>query len=307
MSHKITRYTLIAAILLTQAAWSQTRPGAGQNRGMALRGRPTPQRDMQTDMVKQLTTVQSQIAKLKAEQNKLNTDLKAIQTLATQEKAEKSLSQINQLIKARNAQYNTQIRNLDQRVRRIRTTIETYTKRNQAENRINTMAPTFAATTVTGEKIDSAQNKGKVIVLEWFNPECQYTRYAYQRGKVMELARQYANRKDVTWLGVYSAKSNKPATLLDFMKKHKIEHPIINDTTGDIARLYYAKNTPHFIIVGKDGKIAYSGAFDNSLPKPKDGKVTGYVANALAEVLQGKPVTVPNIPTAGTPIGARRR
>ena len=301
MFHKATRCILIGAILITQTVWSQTRPAAPE-RNRALRGRTAPQRDMQADMARQLTDAQSQIQKIQAEQRRLNADLNAIHALAAEEKAAKTLDKINQLIKTRNTQYRTQLNNLSQKVRRIETTMASLAKRNQAKNRINTMAPPFSAKTVTGETINSSQNKGKVIVLEWLNPECQFTRLAYQRGKVTELARQYANREDVMWLCVCSAQSNRPASLLKFIETNKIERPVINDATGQLAKLYYAKATPQFIIIGKDGKIAYSGAFDNSLPKPKDGKVTGYVASALTEILQGKPVTIPSIPPAGTPI-----
>lgn len=307
MSHKTTRCILIGALLITQAAWSQTRPGATSERGRALRGRTSPQRNMQDEMARQLADIQSQIRKIQAEQRKFNTDLNVIHALATEEKAAKTLDKINQLIKTRNAQYRTQLSNLNQKVMRLKTTLTSTAKRNQAENRINTAAPTFSERTVTGEKVTSRQNKGKVIVLEWLNPECQFTRLAYERGKVTALARQYADHKDVTWLGVCSAQSNRPASLLKFIETHNIKHPVINDATGQMARLYYAKATPHFIIIGKDGKIAYSGAFDNSLPKPKDGKVTGYVANALTELLQGEPVTIQNIPPAGTPIRTERR
>ncbi|NQV34385.1 MAG: redoxin domain-containing protein [Phycisphaeraceae bacterium] len=307
MSHKTTRCILIGALLITQAAWSQTRPGATSERSRALRGRTSPQRNMQDEMAKQLTDVQSQIRRIQAEQRKFNTDLNVIHALATEEEAAKTLDKINQLIKTRNTQYRTQLNNLNQKVMRIKTALTSVAKRNQAENRIDTVAPPFSAKTVTGEKVTSSQNKGKVIVLEWLNPECQFTRLAYQRGKVTDLARQYANHKDVTWLGVCSARSNRPASLLKFIETHRIKHPVINDATGQMARLYYAKATPQFIIIGKDGKIAYSGAFDNSLPKPKDGKVTTYVANALTEILQGQPVTLASIPPAGTPIKADRR
>jgi peroxiredoxin len=302
MSHRLIRYTLIMAVLITQAAWSQTRPGPSQDRGRAPRGRTAPERNIQADIARQLTTAQSQVRKIEAEQRQLNADLKAIQALATQEKATKTVEKINLIIKTRNTQYRTQLKNLKQRVLRIRTTMASLEKRNQAENRINTVAPPFSAKTVTGEKINVSQFKGKVVVLEWMNPECQFTRIAYQRGKVTNLARQYASHASVAWVGVCSTSSNKPASLLKFIETYKIQHPIINDTTGQMAKLYYAKATPHFIIIGKDGKIAYSGAFDNSLPKPKDGKITGYVANAIKEILQGKPVTLPSTPLAGTPI-----
>ncbi len=307
MSHKIAQCVLMAAILITQTAWSQSRPRTLQDRNLQLRGRETPQRNAQMDMTQKMAETEAQIRKLKAEQHKLNTDLKAIQALATEEKAKKTLNKVNELLKIRNAGYNAQLTRLNQRLQRTKTIVANYAKRNQAKNRINTVAPAFSATTVSEDKVNSSQYKGKVIVLEWLNPECQFTQYGYQRGKVTSLAKQYAQNKDVAWLGVSSTTLKKPSSLSAFIRQFKIEHPVINDTSGQIARLYYAQSTPHFIVVGKDGKIAYSGAFDNSLPKPKDGKITGYVANALKEVLEGKPVTIPTISPAGTPINAGRR
>jgi len=306
MSHKITGTILLAAVFVTQAAWSQVQPMSDVERNIQMRGRPNPQRDAQADIIKQMGDIQSEITKLQAEKHKFNSDLKTIQALAAEEKATKTLSKINKLIKTRTAQYDSKLKDLSQRLVRIKTTIANYAKRNQAENRINTVAPAFSATTVQGKKISYGQLKGKVIVLEWLHPECKFTRYAYQRGKVKELTKEYANHEDVVWLGICSTKTDKPNSMSDFVKKNKIKHPIIDDASGQIARLYYAKTTPHFVIVDKDGKIAYSGAFDNSLPKPKDGKVTGYVANAISEILQGKPVTVPSVAPVGTPIKAGR-
>jgi peroxiredoxin len=307
MSRKIAQCVLMAVILITPTAWGQSRPRTLQDRNMQLRGRENPQRNAQMDVTRQMAETEAQIKKLRAEQRKLNADLKAIQTLATEEKAKKTLSKVNELLKARNAEYNAQLTRLNQRLQRTKNIVANYAKRNQAQNRINTVAPAFSATTASGDKINSKQYKGKVIVLEWLNPECQFTQYGYQRGKVVDLAKQYAKNKDVVWLGVSSTKLKKPSSLSDFIEQFKIVHPVINDASGQIARLYYAQSTPHFMVVGKDGKIAYSGAFDNSLPKPKDGKITGYVANALKEVLEGKPVTIPTISPAGTPINAGRQ
>lgn len=306
MSHKIHAYTLIAAILVSQAAWAQTRPKVDLPRDVAFRSRSAPKRDLQTDMTQQLASAQSQARRLQAEHRKLSDELKAIQALAKEEKAQKTLAMVSELIEARQKQHTAQITRLNQRVQKIRAALASFEKRNQASNRINTVAPTFSARTLTGQRINSSQNKGKIVVLEWFNPECQFTRYAYQRGKLTQLARQYANRDDVTWLSVCSAPSKRPASLLKFVESHKIERPVIDDAKGQMAELFYAKATPQFIVVGKDGRIAYSGAFDNSLPKPKNGKITGYVANALTELLQGKPVTTPSTPVSGTPIKSGR-
>jgi len=266
-----------------------------------------PQRNAQMNMTRQMAETEAQIRKLKAEQHKLIANLRTIQTLATEEKAQKTLNKVNEILRTRNAEHHAQLSKLNQRLQRAKTIVANYAKRNQAQNRINTVAPAFSATTISGDKVNSNQYKGKVIVLEWLNPECQFTQYGYQRGKVTNLAKQYAKNKDVVWLGVSSTKLKKPSALSAFIKQFKIQHPVINDASGQMARLYYAQSTPHFVVVGKKGKIAYSGAFDNNLPRPKDGKITGYVANALKELLEGKPVTIPTIAPAGTPINAGRR
>ena len=70
----------------------------------------------------------------------------------------------------------------------------------------------------------------------------------------------------------------------------KIEHPIVLDTTGDVARAYGAKNTPTMYIINADGVLAYWGGIDNDPSADNVGK-TNYVAKALDEILAGQTVT----------------
>jgi peroxiredoxin len=296
---------------MSQTAWSQTRPGDNirlrTDRNVEnLRSRTNVQGDTRVTAQRQIADLNIQIMRLQAEEKTVVAELKDVQVLATEEKAEKTLEKLTQLIKAKESDYGRRIGALQQRLQRLTTAMETTAKRNEAENRINTLAPVFTAKSFTGQDINFSDYKGKIVVLEWFNPECQYTKFAYQKGRLPALARQVSDDKDVVWLGVYSAQSTDPLAILNFIKQSNIDHPVINDASGQIARLYYAKATPQVIIVDKDGKIAYSGTFDNSLPKPRDGKVIGYAENALTEVLQGKPVTVPVTPPTGTPIRAGR-
>jgi peroxiredoxin len=69
----------------------------------------------------------------------------------------------------------------------------------------------------------------------------------------------------------------------------KIERPILNDSSGQVGRLYGAKTTPHMFVIDKTGVIVYAGAIDN---QSKDSNVN-YVDKALTELLAGNSVSEP--------------
>ena len=56
--------------------------------------------------------------------------------------------------------------------------------------------------------------------------------------------------------------------------------PILLDESGAVGRAYGAKTTPHMFVIGKDGKVAYSGAIDND-PSPTEPGERNYVISAL--------------------------
>jgi hypothetical protein len=68
--------------------------------------------------------------------------------------------------------------------------------------------------------------------------------------------------------------------------------PVLLDEDGAVGRAYGAKTTPHMFVIAPDGKIAYAGAIDDDRTTGALGK-TNYVAAALAAVLAGEPVAVP--------------
>ena len=66
-----------------------------------------------------------------------------------------------------------------------------------------------------------------------------------------------------------------------------------------VARLYSAKSSPHMFIIDAAGNLVYQGGIDNDpAGDKKEGKVN-YVAQALDELLAGKPVSVPETKSYG--------
>ena len=64
------------------------------------------------------------------------------------------------------------------------------------------------------------------------------------------------------------------------------------DPDGKVGKAYDAKTTPHMIVIGKDGKVAYNGAIDsiNSTDAADIEKADKHVVAALDALLSGKTV-----------------
>lgn len=155
-------------------------------------------------------------------------------------------------------------------------------------------APEFTLTNYDGKVTSLSDYKNKIVVLEWFNYECPFVKYHYDKANTMvELANEYKD-KGVVWLAVNSTKHLTTEKNKDFADKHKLNYPILDDRSGKVGRAYSAKTTPHMFIIDTKGSIVYNGAIDNSpLGRKKEGAIN-YVDKALAELTAGKAVSIPN-------------
>jgi len=166
---------------------------------------------------------------------------------------------------------------------------------------IGAPAPDFSAKNPAGQVVKLADYKGKVVVLEWFNPDCPFVKKFYASGKMQTLQKEAAS-KGVVWLTVYStAPKYKGDYYDDAALTKKISElkagpsQIVADPAGAVARLYDAKTTPQLFIIGVDGKLAYDGAIDSARsPKAEDiDKAKPLFADALDAVITSKPVANP--------------
>ena len=118
---------------------------------------------------------------------------------------------------------------------------------------VGSKAPDFTLTNYDGNTVSLADYKGKIIVLEWFNYECPFVRYHYEKAKTMiELPDKYKDR-GVVWLAINSTKHLTTEGNKEFAEKFKLGYPILDDRSGKVGHSYGAKTTPHmFIIDAKD-------------------------------------------------------
>ena len=155
-------------------------------------------------------------------------------------------------------------------------------------------APDFSLKNYDGKEFKLLDFKGKIVVLEWINPECPFVRYHYEKkSTIKELAKKYKEKK-IVWLAINSTNFHKTEDNKKFADKNKITHPILDDHSGKVGRAYHATNTPHMFIINADGKIVYNGAIDNApLGRvPKDAEYVNYVNKALEELTSGKTVSL---------------
>ena len=76
------------------------------------------------------------------------------------------------------------------------------------------------------------------------------------------------------------------------MDKHKFLWVYARDKSQEVALAYGALRTPHFYVFDRDRKLVYTGrGVDN--PRAAQDSTVNDLENALAEVLAGKPVSMP--------------
>ena len=164
---------------------------------------------------------------------------------------------------------------------------------------VGSPAPNFSAKDIEGKTQTLDAWRGRVVVLEWVNPECPFVRKHYGSGNMQRLQRKWIGQ-GVAWLSVNSSAVGKqghltPATAKAFLAaQHAAPTQLLLDPDGVVGRLYGAKTTPHLFIIDQHGVLVYAGAIDDqpsTNPADIEG-ATNYADNALGEVLANKPVSI---------------
>jgi peroxiredoxin len=170
---------------------------------------------------------------------------------------------------------------------------------------IGQAAPVFTLTEVTGKPIDLAQYKGKIVVLEWVNPFCPYSKGQYITGNMQSLQKRYTEQS-VIWLTVNSTNATHPnaRTNEEFVVVYKDLNSSatanLRDADGVVGKMYNARTTPHIFVVDKNGVLAYMGAIDDDRSTEGGANATvNYVAQAIDELEAGKSVSIPETKSYG--------
>jgi len=119
-------------------------------------------------------------------------------------------------------------------------------------------APQFTATDSQGRTHTLSAYRGKVVVLEWHNQGCPYTRKHYDSGNMQRLQKEWT-QKGVVWLTVISSAPGTQGYVTaeqenDYLRQMKAAPTAaLLDPSGGLGRLYAAKTTPHLFILAPNG------------------------------------------------------
>ena len=166
--------------------------------------------------------------------------------------------------------------------------------------KVGQAAPAFAIDATTGKSVSLADQRGKLVVLEWTNHDCPYVRKHYETGNMQALQKE-TTAQGVVWLTVISSSRGTQgyvtAKEADELTSSRKASPtsVLLDPTGVVGKAYGAANTPHMYVIDKNGLLVYAGAIDDR-PTTRRADIQGahnYVRAALADVAAGRAVQTP--------------
>lgn len=157
-------------------------------------------------------------------------------------------------------------------------------------------APDFTLTTLDGDKFTLSDHAGKIVVLEWFNPDCPFVKQAHLEGSLKGLAKRH---EGVVWVAINSNAKGKqghdPARNRERREQFGFDYPIALDADGTVGRAYGAEHTPHMYVIDPEGKLVYRGGLDNSSGGDLEDlpEVKNYVDMAIADIAAKRAVREP--------------
>ena len=161
----------------------------------------------------------------------------------------------------------------------------------------------FTLKDLQGRAVSLAEFKDKkAVAVIFIGTQCPINNLFMPR--LAELHRAYAP-KGVQFLAVNSNQQDTPERVAEHAKHYEIPFPVLKDEGNRVADRLGAQRTPEAVLLDGERRICYRGRIDDQYgvgykrPKPTQRDL----AQALDEVLAGKPVSRRSTPVAGCLIG----
>ena len=162
------------------------------------------------------------------------------------------------------------------------------------EVEVGKAVPEFSLKGIDGKTYSITELKGKVVVLEWTNPNCPFVQRVYKSGIMPGVQKKYADK--VVWLTVNSThpEHQDHESVNDLAKTYNewsaTFATMLLDPDGKVGKMFDAKTTPHMFVIDKDGKLVYAGGIDDD-PRGSKSEKTNFGDQALSNLLDGKAIT----------------
>jgi peroxiredoxin len=142
----------------------------------------------------------------------------------------------------------------------------------------------------------------EAVVVVFLGTDCPLSRVYGPR--LADLAREFRPR-GVAFVGVNANEQDTLTDLAAYARRCQIDFPLLKDIDGCVAAGMGARRTPEAFVLDRQHVVRYWGRIDDQYgvgvrrasPERRD------VADALNELLAGKPVSRPAVPSVGCRIG----
>lgn len=152
---------------------------------------------------------------------------------------------------------------------------------NATDLEIGSKAPDFSATGIDGKEYSLASTKGaKATVVAFTCNNCPVA-IAYEN-RFIEFHKKYSN-KDVKFIAINVNSSEDLKAMKERAEEKGFNFPYAYDVSGDSARAFGAKVTPHLFVLDANGFLAYQGSFDDKTKEP----TVSYIDKAVSALLAG--------------------
>jgi len=168
---------------------------------------------------------------------------------------------------------------------------------------VGDVAPDFELLDLQGAPYHLADDLGKTVVLEWFDPRCPYVVDAHTEGGALHGVAARRAAQGVVWLAIDSS-GQAPTAIAAASTSWELPHPILLDPEGSVAKAYGVRSTPQVYVIDPTGVVRYQGAVDNQPMRQATGDRMPYLEQAVTDVVAGKPARTPRTRPYGCPVEA---
>jgi peroxiredoxin len=169
------------------------------------------------------------------------------------------------------------------------------------EVEIGAKGPEFKAVGIDGKQYSVDSFKGsKAIVIAFTCNNCPVA-VAYE-DRFIDFHKKYAD-KGVTFIAINVNASEDLAAMRQRAEEKGLNYIYAYDESGDSARAYGARVTPHLFVLDAAGAVAYRGSFDDKQAAP----TTAHVENAVNALLAGEKPELQSTKAFGCGIKPRRK
>ena len=145
----------------------------------------------------------------------------------------------------------------------------------------------FSLQDINGRTVRLDQYYGKIIVLEWRDPHCDYVQKYYQTQTMQALQKKYTEQNGVIWLTILVGTHHDKMALYSTNE--------LLDPAREVTELYGITKLPEVVIINATGSVVYKGAVDSirsSKPEDVSRATINYIANSLDALITNNPVSI---------------